>query len=132
MSFGGDGGIGRDGGGGGKRGRHGQPVYFKVLGEVVGDGRVELGGEPGGDGGSAEGDHECVAVCHEGVKRGCGGGGGAGGNGGKLVRRGSVWPPTIEVVLKGGAPGLGGGGGACDTDRCGADGQPGTDGELLE
>lgn len=130
TSFGGDGGIGRDGGGGGggKRGHHGQPVYFKVLGEVVGKGTVDLGGKPGGNGGSAEGVHDCVVVCLEGVNRGCGGGGGAGGNGGALARRGASWPDTIDVILSKGAPGLGGWGGACDTERCGADGQAGTDG----
>lgn len=109
-------GISGRGGGGGHRGDHGAMLYIKVAGSVSGVGSITLAGQAGGAGGDGLGDAACT--CPPVPKAGCPGGGGAGGNGGKLVRRGSAWPPSILVDVSRGSGGAGGANQAGDASGC--------------
>jgi len=137
-------GMGGAGGGGGSRGRNGGCLYFRIRGNISGNGSIATNGTNGGTGGAGGtgykyritdslGDHDYAGP------PGGGGGGGGGGSGGKLVLKYSgtntqTWstPYTQGSGGSGGAAGtlsdLGGGGdgaGAAQSGFPGSSGQAG-------
>ncbi len=111
-SKGGDGANG-GGGGGGHRGRHGQLLYLKVGGALVGSGVIDASGTAGTAGGTSNGGGNCGNNQNCVQLPGTGGGGGAGGSGGAVVLRAASVPSTLNVNVGGGPGGSGGAGAWC-------------------
>jgi hypothetical protein len=104
---------------GGQRAKHGQSMLFVVLGNIEGEGSINLSGNDGENGFSGQPSGQ----------GGSGGGGGAGGSGGNLfLEYGGELSEELEIVLNGGSSGKGGLGGISSGSV--SNGQSGNDGEF--
>jgi hypothetical protein len=125
------------GGGGGFRGRHGGLLYLKVRGQILGNGKIDAGGEAGTRGGSGgpgtvsgPGQGNCGGGYRHSSGAG-GGGGGAGGSGGKIVLRYKQAPalPISNLVVAGAPGGQGGAALGGEPSAATAAGSPGSQGQ---
>lgn len=119
---------GGNGGTGGTSGLHGQALYIKTRGSILGTGAILMNGSNGNNGGGGAAGSSSGAD----AGGGGGGGGGSGGNGGNIwLRYQGTNAGTVSLQVYAGGGGGGGGGGPANgpgNDFAGGNGAGGASG----